>query len=147
VSWDKPGSTSNQSSHPLEVITISDSDDEAPAEVKPNLGLDLDIPKSVDPVSGPTSGCPSVMTVTPVAGGASVAPLSSPAESLSGSRVPGSNSAVSTPRQDLVRLNSRQEEQDPQYQKTSIKQEAPSLPTNTHTWNESEKETSSQGTV
>ena len=113
VSWDKPGSTSNQSTHPLEVITISDSDDEAPAEVKPTLNLDLEVPKSVDPVSGPTSGCPSVMTVTPVAPGVSVPPLSSPADSLGGSRV-----------------NSRQEE-DAQFQKTPIKQEAPTLLTPT----------------
>eukprot|EP00092_Neocalanus_flemingeri_P056139 GFUD01066483.1.p1 GENE.GFUD01066483.1~~GFUD01066483.1.p1 ORF type:complete len:1158 (-),score=323.90 GFUD01066483.1:3708-7181(-) len=119
VSWDKPGSSNNPSSHPLEVITISDSDDEAPAEVKPSVPLDLDIPKSDDPVSGPTSGCPSVMTVTPVAGGVSVAPLSSPADSLPGT------SAESTPRQELVRLSSRQEEQEAQYQKTPIKVEAP----------------------
>jgi len=125
VSWDKPGSSGNQSNHPLEVITISDSDDEAPAEVKPSLNLDLEIPKSVDPISGPTSGCPSVMTVTPVAPG--VAPLSSPAESIPGTRVPGSHSAVSTPRQDLVRL----EEQDPQFLKTPIKLEAPTLPIST----------------
>jgi len=38
---------------------------------------------------------------------------------------------VSTPRQELVRLNSRQEEQDAQYQKAPIKVEAPTLPTPT----------------
>jgi len=131
VSWDKPTGSNNVNSHPLEVITISDSDDEAPAEVKPSLNAELDVPKSVDPVSGPTSGCPSVMTVTPVAPGVSVAPLSSPADSLTGSRIPGSHSAVSTPRQELVRLHSRQEEQDLQFQKTPIKVEAPAMPTST----------------
>merc|ERR1719312_1553130 len=74
------------------------------------------------------------MTVTPVAPGVSVAPLSPPAEPLpgGGNRVPGSHSAVSTPRQDIVRLHSRQEpDQDTQVQKTPIKVEAPTLPTPT----------------
>jgi len=115
VSWDKP----TQSSHPLEVITISDSDDEAPAEVKPSATLE-----PVEGVSGQTSGCPSVMTVTPVAGGVSVAPLSSPVESVAGGASRGGvPSAVSTPRQELV------PEQDTQFQKTPIKVEAPPQPT------------------
>merc|ERR1712142_164703 len=46
VSWDKPTGSNNVNSHPLEVITISDSDDEAPAEVKPSLNAELDVPKS-----------------------------------------------------------------------------------------------------
>ena len=83
---------------PLEVITISDSDDEQPTELKITAAppataasaVDLEVAKSVDPVSGPTSGCPSVMTVTPVAG----AVRGSPGESLPGSRLP------STPRQE-----------------------------------------------
>ena len=52
--------------------------------------VELEVAKSVDPSSGQTSGCPSVMTVTPVAG----AVRGSPAASLPGSRLP------STPRQD-----------------------------------------------
>ena len=90
VSWDKPSGSGGQS-RPLEVITISDSDDEQPSEVKQNSGpVELEAAKSVDPSSGQTSGCPSVMTVTPVAG----AVRGSPAASLPGSRLP------STPRQD-----------------------------------------------
>ena len=90
VSWDKPSGSGGQS-RPLEVITISDSDDEQPAEVKQTSGpVELEVAKSVDPSSGQTSGCPSVMTVTPVAG----AVRGSPAASLPGSRLP------STPRQD-----------------------------------------------
>ena len=56
--------------------------------------VELEVAKSVDPTSssssGQTSGCPSVMTVTPVAG----ALRGSPAASLPGSRLP------STPRQE-----------------------------------------------
>ena len=86
VSWDKPSGSGQ--SRPLEVITISDSDDEQPTEVKQTAPVELEVPKSADPASGPTSGCPSVMTVTPVAG----AVRGSPPESLPGSRLP------STPR-------------------------------------------------
>jgi len=103
VSWDKEGTVSvhghcSGQTRPLEVITISDSDDEQPTELKITAAppataasaVDLEVAKSVDPVSGPTSGCPSVMTVTPVAG----AVRGSPGESLPGSRLP------STPRQE-----------------------------------------------
>ena len=88
------------------MITISDSDDEQPPEpavTKTSVELDT---KSADPVSGPTSGCPSVMTVTPVVRG-------SPAESLPGSRIP------STPRHEVV------EAQTPSYQKVTVKEETP----------------------
>lgn len=57
TSWEKPTSAHNG---PLEVITISDSEDEAGPEIK-------SAPSAADVSSGQTSGCPSVMTLTPVA--------------------------------------------------------------------------------
>ena len=54
---------------PLEVITISDSDDNISPE---QIDVDVDISKSADLIasSGPNLGCSSLMTVTPVAQGA-----------------------------------------------------------------------------
>ena len=78
TSWEKPAT-----SGPLEVITISDSEDEAGPEVKSASATEIP--------SGQTSGCPSVMTLTP--GGAPPPPDS--ADELS--RGPVSN--VSTPRE------------------------------------------------
>ena len=93
---------------PLDVITISDSDDDVAPE---QLDVDLDISKSADLVasSGPTLGCSSLMTVTPVAQGAITLSGSPGGSYLVG---PG-GSAVSTPRErqsvastaELVRLD------------------------------------------
>lgn len=46
--------------HPLEVITISDSEDDSSPELKA-----LPLLTEAPPSSGQTSGCPSVMTLTP----------------------------------------------------------------------------------
>jgi len=53
-SWEKTDGTAPTAAAPLEVITISDSEDETSPEAKHD-------------VSGQTSGCPSVMTLTPAA--------------------------------------------------------------------------------
>ena len=98
VSWDKSGtSSSSGQSRPLEVITISDSDDEQPETVKTG-DTDKTSADHSAVSSGPTSGCPSVMTVTPVTGAVRG---SSPSggDSLPGSRI------ASTPRQETPAVN------------------------------------------
>jgi len=78
TSWEKTGG-----SGPLEVITISDSEDETgPEPAKSDTVTEA-------PSSGQTSGCPSVMTLTP--GAAAVVPPLSVDEQA--------GSAVSTPRE------------------------------------------------
>ena len=82
VSWDKPSSSAGHQSRPLEVITISDSDDEQPETVKQPPAAESTGKTGGEPGSGPTSGCPSVMTVTPVAGRPQDTPESPPRHEL-----------------------------------------------------------------
>ena len=109
VSWNKEGGSG--SGRPLEVITISDSDDESPTEVKipPAATVtSVELESVKEPGSGATSGCPSVMTLTP--GAAAV--RGSPPESL-----PGSSRIASTPRQETSA------ETPANYQKVTVKEE------------------------
>ena len=64
ASWDKAGPSSAASSRPLEVITISDSEDEDKAAGPSLPGAELQPTPAATPV-GATSACPSVMTLTP----------------------------------------------------------------------------------
>jgi len=79
----------------LEVITISDSEDEASPDVKAVPLI------SSAPASGQTSGCPSVMTLTPggtaSAGGVPLTPVGEEFASSSGSNSRHPISNVSTP--------------------------------------------------
>ena len=54
------GGATSTPQHPLEVITISDSEDDSSPELKA-----LPLLTEAPPSSGQTSGCPSVMTLTP----------------------------------------------------------------------------------